>query len=110
MKSNSKRKPNPIEYIGNGKWCYNYNISETTIEHEIFYNYDQIILTQEPTYKTVVPAIIRETYSETNEISIINKYNGSILGVIPNDGQIEKYKDFLVFVDKIKNLVKKDFS
>lgn len=109
MKSNSNIKPSPVEYIGNGKWHYNYNIVESEKDGTTFYDYDQIELRQEPTYAIVVSAIIRETYSECDEMAIINKFNSYSIGLTTNVSAVSNYKAFLSFVESIKLIVKKDF-
>jgi hypothetical protein len=108
MKSNSNIKPSAVEYIGNGKWHYNYNIVESEKEGTTFYDYDQIELKQKPTYVIVVPAIIREAYSECDEMAIINKLNSYNLGLITDESALSNYKAFLSFVENIKLIVKKD--
>ncbi|MFA6879884.1 MAG: hypothetical protein WCQ81_06335 [Bacteroidales bacterium] len=108
MKSNSTIKPASSEYIGNGKWHYNYNIVESEKDGMTFYDYDQIELRQEPTYAAVVSAIIREIYSECDEMAIVNKYNSYTLGLVTDKSCVEGYKEFLTFVLNIKSTVKKD--
>ena len=111
MKSKSDIKPNQIEYIGNGKWCYNYNISETYERGKIFFNYDQLTLKEKPTYENVVPKIIRDRYTQEEELSIINKYNSVILGVIQENVDIvETYKDFIMFIENTKEETKKNLT
>lgn len=108
MKSNSTIKPSAAEYLGNGKWHYNYNIVEAEKDGTTFYDYDQIELKQEPTYASVVSAIIRETYSECDEMAIVNKYNSYALGIAADESYVETYKEFLSFVENVKSTVKKD--
>ena len=104
MKSNSNIKPEKSVYIGNGKWHYNYNIVEVEREGETFYDYDQITLRQKPEYDVIVPAIIREKYSECDEMAIINKYNAFGLGLHQDIKAIDNYKAFLVFVENVKKI------
>lgn len=108
MKSNSNIKPSAVEYIGNGKWHYNYNIIESEKDGTTFYDYDQIELKQEPTYATAVSTIIREAYSECDEVAIINKFNSYNLGLTTDESALSNYKAFLSFVESIKSIVKKD--
>lgn len=111
MKSKSDIKPNATEYIGNGKWHYNYNISETYERGKIFFNYNQLTLNEKPTYENVVSKIIRDKYTQEEELSIINKYNSVILGVIQeNVGIIETYKDFIMFIENTKEETKHNLA
>ena len=120
MKSTSNKKPQVIEPLGNGAYYYNYNIEEKqetdpeTKKETTVYYYDSVKVWDEPTYKKLVKAVIRETLNETEEFSIINDYNAGVLGVITDKDTVERntasYKEYLNFVVEVKQQVKEDLQ
>lgn len=108
MKSLSDIKPCTLLNAGAGKWLYNYNIKEVVAEEKTSYECEQIEIQGKPTYEKIVAAIIREKYPESAELSIVNKYNAHILGVVINPDAVEIYKGLLAFVAEIKSIVKND--
>lgn len=120
MKSNSKIRPSIIEPLGNGAYRYNYNIverqetSRETGETTIVFDYDTVKVWDEPTYDKLVKAVIRATFDEMQELSIINEYNAGVLGVTTDKTDKEDakkaYKDYLTFVAETKAKVKADLE
>nr|DAE05382.1 MAG TPA: hypothetical protein [Siphoviridae sp. cttm829] len=120
MKSNSNIRPSIIEPLGNGAYHYNYNIVERqetdpeTGEIKTVYDYDTVKVWDEPTYDKLVKAVIRATFDETQELSIINEYNAGVLGVTTDKADKEDakkaYKDYLTFVAETKAKVKADLE
>lgn len=108
MKSLSDIKPCTLLDAGSGKWLYNYSIKEIVKEEKTSYECEQIEFPGEPTYEKIVAAIIREKYTESAELSIVNKYNAHVLGVVINPDAVETYKSLLAFVAEIKSIVKND--
>lgn len=110
MKSLSDIKPCTLLNAGSGRWLYNYNITGIITDEKTSYECEQIEITGEPTYDKIVAAIIREKYTESAELSIVNKYNAHVLGVVINPDAVEIYKSLLAFVAEIKNIVKNDLD
>lgn len=110
MKSISDIKPCVLHNIAAGKWHYNYNITEVEKDEEISYECEQIEVTGEPTYEKLVSAIIREKYTESAELGIVNKFNAHNLGVIINPDAVEQYKQLLLYVAATKEMVRADFQ
>lgn len=120
MKSNSDIRPAVIQPLGNGAYHYNYNIVERTEtnsetgESKTVYDYDTVKVWNKPTYKKLVKAVVREKLDETEEFSIINEYNASVIGVITdNDAKTaakQAYKEYLTFVAETKAMVKVDVA
>ena len=120
MKSKSNIRPSIIEPLGNGAYHYNYNIverqetSRETGETTIVFDYDTVKIWDEPTYDKLVKAVIRATFDEMQELSIINEYNAGVLGVTTDKTDKEDakkaYKDYLTFVAETKAKVKADLE
>ena len=120
MKSSSDIRPAVIQPLGNGAYHYNYNIVERqetdpeTGEIKTVYDYDTIKVWDKPTYDKLVKAVIRATFDEMQELSIINEYNAGVLGVTTDKADKEDakkaYKDYLTFVAETKAKVMADLE
>lgn len=118
MKSNSNIRPATIQPLGNGAYYYNYNVVERTEtnpetgETKTVYDYETVKVWDKPTYKKLVKAVVREKLDETEEFSIINEYNASVIGVTTDSeaktAAKQAYKEYLTFVAKTKAMVKAD--
>lgn len=118
MKSNSNIRPATIQPLGNGAYYYNYNVVERTEtnpetgETKTVYDYETVKVWDKPTYKKLVKAVVREKLDETEEFSIINEYNASIIGVTTDSeaktAAKQAYKEYLTFVAETKTMVKAD--
>lgn len=107
MKAHYDHLPENIERIAPGRHHFNYNIEPYT-DNEVAeggYICDQVEIAGEVSYEKVVRAIIRSRYDESEEFSIVNKYNAYIIGTGGEDGYL-RYKAFLDEVGEIKRLVK----
>lgn len=113
MKANSIVKPDTLLELGNGKWHYNFNIHEEMFEFEGVnhkqFSFEAVEIIGEPTVNKCIEAVIREKYSENEELSMINKYNSYINGVSIDSSIVDEYSSYLKFVGKVKNMVKNDF-
>ena len=113
MKANSVfTKPQVLENRGDGTYFYNYNITEGVKQTEdsqeiVSFDYDQVIICGEPTYSKIVSSIIRENYSSSDELALINNYHRYTI-----DETLTKYLNgymlYLSYVSNIKQLVKQD--
>ena len=95
MKSNSNDRPPILQDLGNGSWHYNYNITEVEVTPEPMaeaegdqvpaarkaYDYDTVEVWGRPDYDKCVKAVLRSRRDETEEFSLINKYNAFVLGL-----------------------------
>lgn len=111
MKSNSIERPPVVLDLGNGRWHYNYNVTEreATEEMPASFDYDCVEVGGKPTYAKCVSAIIRESYTADAEMALINKYNAYQQGVVDDGSIVEEYEAYLRFVSGIKATVRKDF-
>lgn len=113
-------KPQMIEFLGNGTYYYNYDItsrivtvpnmdSEGSIEEERW-DYIQVHLAGTPNYNDCARAIIREFIDESSEFSLINDYNAYQLKLLKDQTVYNKYVDYINKVSEIKGKVKQDFN
>ena len=79
MKARYQNKPEPIENIGYGKYYVNTNIAEIDVENEdgetvSEWECDQVTVLGIPTYEKTVVAMIREKYSENDELALLRQH------------------------------------
>lgn len=124
MKSNSNDRPPILQDLGNGSWHYNYNISEVEVRPEPMavaegeqapaarkaYNYDTVEVWGRPDYDKCVKAVLRSRRDETEEFSLINKYNAFVLGLSTDEADKEEYEAFLTEVMAVKAMVRNDLA
>lgn len=113
--------PDKFVNLGTGRWYYNYDIQSFTRQsnhlqddsQETIYSFIQVISNCKPDYKTCVQLVIRAYITQDQEFDLINSYNRTLLGLIPEedrDVQISKYQQYLELVNQIKFNVKADFG
>lgn len=113
MKSNRiNQRPDVIEDRGDSTYYYNFNVIESEKNYEdgstyINYDYEQIIGFGEPSYSNIVSTMIRERYSYSKELSLINNYNRYSLNLTDED-HLNEYVEYINYVSEIKEIVKKD--
>lgn len=78
MKANYQNEPQAIESIGYGKYHINTNIVEVERELEdgttiTEWECDQVTIDGIPTYEKVVVAMIREEYTENDELALLRQ-------------------------------------
>lgn len=111
MKSVSNNRPDAVLDLGNGKYHFNYNISEGINEEKNpVFEYDTIEIREAPTYENIVKAIIRNSVSETEEFALVNKYQKFALGISEDESDKSNYVQFLTMVDTIKDIVKQTLN
>ena len=91
MKSNSNDRPPILQDLGNGSWHYNYNITEVD-------------------YDKCVKAVLRSRRDETEEFSLINKYNAFVLGLSTDEADKTEYENYLKEVLAVKAMVRADLA
>lgn len=111
MRSNSIERPPVTLDLGNGRWHYNYNVTEreATEDMTASFDYDCVEVGGKPTYAKCVSAIIRESYTADAEIALVNKYNAYQQGVVEDGSIVGEYEAYLRFVAEVKATVRKDF-
>lgn len=124
MKSNSNDRPPILQNLGNGSWHYNYNITEVEVQPEPMaeteveqaqaarkaYDYDTVEVWGRPDYDKCVKAVLRSRRDETEEFSLINKYNAFVLGLSTDEADKEEYEAYLTEVMAIKAMVRNDLA
>lgn len=115
MKSFSNVRPPKLLDLGNGSWHYNFNIQEVEIENEegeikTEYEYDTVLIWGIPNYDKCVKAVLRDRRDETEEFSLINKYNAFALGVSEEEADKEEYEAYLEEVKSVKAMVRADLD
>ena len=81
MKASSDNRPEPIQSIGNGNYYVNMDIREIVdevpsmeeggeTESHVHYEYDTVRTVGYPTYGGTVEALIRERYTQSDELAI----------------------------------------
>lgn len=119
MKANRLKttvKPEKFENLGNGIYYYNYDVntsiqtnSDTDNDEEI-YDFIQVRIAGQPTYKACVKAVIRAYVSLEEEFDFINSHNSAIFKVSTNSVDKDNYIQYLTLLAEIKEKVKADFK
>lgn len=124
MKSNSNDRPPILQDLGNGSWHYNYNIAEVEVRPEPMavaegeqapaarkaYDYNTVEVWGRPDYDKCVKAVLRSRRDETEEFSLINKYNAFVLGLSTDEADKKEYEAFLTEVMAVKAMVRNDLA
>ena len=124
MKSNSNDRPPILQDLGNGSWHYNYNITEVEVTPEPMaeaegdqvpaarkaYDYDTMEVWGRPDYDKCVKAVLRSRRDETEEFSLINKYNAFVLGLSTDEADKTEYENYLKEVLAVKAMVRADLA
>lgn len=118
MKSNSDVRPPIIQDLGNGSYYYNYNIHEVRVpaepiegeepEEKTVFEYEAVLIWGIPNYEKCVKAVLRDRRDETEEFSLINKYNAYTLGLSTDPADETEYKEYLAEVLSVKAMVRAD--
>lgn len=122
MKSNSNERPPVLLDLGNGSWHYNYNITEVAVQPEptasegteqeprIAYECDTVAIWGRPDYDKCVKAVLRSRRDETEEFSLINKFNAFVLGLSTDAADKTEYENYLKEVLAVKAMVGYDLA
>lgn len=115
MNSNSNIKPPKFLNLGDGSYHYNFNIQEVEVVDEegkksIEYTYQTVHIWEKPNYDALVKAVIRDKYDDTQELSLINKYNSFVLKLSDDPEYESKYKAYLTEIQNVKSMVKEDLQ
>lgn len=101
-------------YIGNGEHMVIYTkelvekpaSSDDSKETVQQYECDTIVLKEKPTYANTLEAIIRETYSESEEYALLNGYNEYKLGIHDDETKEQEYLSFLTWRRGLKTILR----
>lgn len=125
MKSISNDRPAVLYNLGNGSWHYNYNIKETEAAPDPLaageteqparkvFEFETVVIWGTPDYDKCVKAVLRDRRDETEEFSLINKYNAFVLGLATGvEGEAGKveYQAYLTEVLAVKAMVRQDLA
>jgi hypothetical protein len=107
MLSNSDVRQPFLLDLGDGSWYYNYNIQEIRKtdengEEKTVFECETVHIWANPDYETILPAIVAERYSQSEEIALINK------GI--EDKKNPEYVAYRKWVTEMKDMVKKDLE
>lgn len=107
--------------MGDGSWHYNFNIKEVEVpadptaeeaagETKTQFECDTVIVWGTPDYDKCIKAVLRDRRDETEEFSLINKYNAYSLGISKDEADKTEYENYLNEVLSVKTMVKADLS
>ena len=74
------------------------------------YDYDTVEVWGRPDYDKCVKAVLRSRRDETEEFSLINKYNAFVLGLSTDEADKEEYEAYLTEVMAVKAMVRNDLA
>lgn len=113
------KKPEKLQYLGNNKYYYNYDIQEEQVEDEsgqrTVYSCIQVKLVNKPDYKRCVRAVIRKFIDIDEEFDLINSYiyslqSNGVSTLSSSESRDSDYEQYLSLVNEIKANVTKDFA
>ena len=102
MKANSNIIPDTYIDLGN-RGYFNYNISTKDVDGITSYSYDVVEI---PTFNkaAIVEGLIREKYSISDEISLINNYNDNLYIEVYNEYQIDRKLSKIIADQGLNNI------
>ena len=115
-------KPSAFEAVGNGNYLYRWDIKEEKVQYEMMqgdepvlsdrvqYSCREVTVHGNPEYGECVEAVIRESYSSSAELSLINQYNAYQQGVAGSANVVKEYEEYLAFVASVKDMVRIDMK
>ena len=74
------------------------------------YDYDTVEVWGRPDYDKCVKAVLRSRRDETEEFSLINKYNAFVLGLSTDKADKTEYENYLKEVLAVKAMVRADLA
>ena len=74
------------------------------------YDYDTVEVWGRPDYDKCVKAVLRSRRDETEEFSLINKYNAFVLGLSTDEADKTEYENYLKEVLAVKAMVRADLA
>ena len=109
MKAYYDQQPERLTIDNDGTYVFRWNIKKITEEERTQWQCDEVRCSGNPDIKKVKLAIIRDSYDENKEFSIINKYNSHVLGITDNPEAVDNYTDYLNFLKNIDEVILSNF-
>ena len=112
-------KPSVLEAVGNGSFLYRYNIEEVVPEltdenageeKVSQWKCEEVTVWAPVSTDKVIEAVIREKYSASAELALVNKFNAYQQGLDVDASAVSEYTDYLSFVAEVKRTVRKDLG
>lgn len=112
-------KPSNWEAVGNGSFMYRWNIEEVVpelteenAEQEKVSSWkcEEVTVWPPTTADKVIEAVIREKYSASDEIGLVNKFNAYQQGLDVEADIVDEYTAYLSYVAEVKRQVRKDLG
>ena len=112
-------KPSNWEAVGNGSFMYRWNIEEVApelteenAEQEKVSSWkcEEVTVWPPTTADKVIEAVIREKYSASDEIGLVNKFNAYQQGLDVEADIVDEYTAYLSYVAEVKRQVRKDLG
>lgn len=104
MKAHYANKPSAIEWIGLGRYYVNMEIHQITVDIEgkpvKQWECDQVTICGQPTYPSVVEALIRERYTVSDELAILRQHSS----------KADEFAEYNAFCETCKALAKPVFG
>lgn len=106
-------KPTAIYKDNDGSWLYRYNIEQwielglddVEEEQQVGWQCREVRVWEQPTKAVIKKAIIRSVVDESTELGIINDYNMHEMGIRANAKAVERYKEYLLFIDELDKML-----
>lgn len=108
-------KPSVVQYLGNNKYYYNYDIQEeikdTEEGQQTVYSYVPVKMMNRPDYKRCVREVIRKYMDVDEEFDVINTFMQKLMsGTATLSSEESEYGEYLNLVSSIKEKVAEDFK
>lgn len=106
-------RPTEICRDNDGSWLYRYNIEpwidklglDEAEEEQIGWQCREVRVWEQPMKSVLKKAIIRSVVDESTELGIINDYNMHEMGIRANAKAVERYKEYLLFIDELDKML-----
>lgn len=112
-------KPSVLEAVGNGSFLYRYNIEEVVPEltdenageeKVSQWKCEEVTVWAPVSTNKVIEAVIREKYSASAELALVNKFNAYQQGLDVDASAVSEYTDYLTFVAGVKRQARTDLG
>lgn len=112
-------KPSALEAVGNGSFLYRYNIEEVVPElteenageeKVSQWKCEEVTVWAPVSTDKVIEAVIREKYSASAELALVNKFNAYQQGLDVDASAVSEYTDYLTFVAGVKRQARTDLG
>lgn len=108
MKASYDHEPLKLEAVGNGSFCFRWNIQKTTVEGNDIWTCDETIAWKK-TKDEITRCAIREIVSPDKEMKLINDFNAANAEILPASSK-QPYLDYIAQRDILKADIDNYFS